>query len=77
MHEWESLSPVRWDCKYHVVLVPKYRKRVQYEKVKRDVGEILKDLDRQESIDVIEGLLMPDHVHICLKIPPKYSVLSL
>ena len=71
MHEWESLSHVRWDCKYHVILVPKYRKRVLYGKVKRDLGEILKDLAKQKRIDFVEGDLMPDHVHMCLKIPPK------
>ena len=74
MHDWESLSHVRWDCKYHVIIVPKYRKRVLYGKVKRIVGETLRDLARQKGIEIIEGLLMPDHVHMCLKIPPKYSV---
>ena len=74
MHDWGSLSHVRWDCKYHVVNVPKYRKRVLYGKVKRDVGEILKDLARQKKVDVFEGYLMPEHVHMCLKIPPRYSV---
>jgi REP element-mobilizing transposase RayT len=53
---------------------PKYRKRVLYGKVKRDVGEILRDLAPQKMIDVLEGHLMPDHVHMCLKIPPKHSV---
>ena len=74
MHEWESLSHVRWDCKYHVVIVPKYRKRVLYGKLKLDVGEILRDLAKQKGIELLEGHLMPDHVHMCLKIPPKYSV---
>lgn len=74
MHDWESLSHVRWDCKYHVVLVPKYRKRVIYGQVKRELGEILRDLARQKGIEIEEGQLMPDHVHMCLKIPPKYSV---
>jgi putative transposase len=74
MHDWESLSHVRWDCKYHVVIVPKYRKRALYGKIKRDAGAILRDLARQKGIEIIEGHLMPDHVHMCLKIPPKYSV---
>ena len=74
MHEWESLSHVRWDCKYHVVLVPKYRKRVLYGRLKRELGEVLRDLARQKGIEIEEGHLMADHVHMCLKIPPKFSV---
>ena len=74
MHEWESLSHVRWDCKYHVVIVPKYRKRVLYGRLKRELDEILRDLARQKGIDIEEEHLMADHVHMCLKIPPKFSV---
>ena len=74
MHDWESLSHVRWDCKYHVVIVPKYRRRLLYGKFKRKVGEILRDLCRQRGVDLIEGQLQSDHVHMCVRIPPKYSV---
>jgi len=74
MHDWGSLSHVRWDCKYHVVIVPKYRKRALYGRLKSDTREILRDLARQKGIEILEGHLMPDHVHMCLKIPPKYSV---
>jgi len=74
MHDWQSLSHVRWDCKYHVVFVPKYRKKRLYGKFRRHVGRILKRLCEQKSIETIEGHLMPDHVHMCLSIPPKYSV---
>ena len=74
MHEWESLSHVRWDCKYHVVIAPKYRKRTLYGKMKHDVGEILRDLSRQRGVTVLEGFLKPDHVHMCLRVPPKYSI---
>ena len=74
MHDWQSLSHVRWDCKYHVVFVPKYRKKKLYGKFRRHVGRILKRLCEQKSIETIEGHLMPDHVHMCLSIPPKYSV---
>ena len=69
MHNWDSLSHVRWDCKYHGVFVPKYRKRALYGKLKRDTGEILRDLARQKGIEILEGHLMPDHIHMCLKIP--------
>ena len=64
MHEWESLSHVRWDCKYHIVIAPKYRQKVLYGKLKRDLGEILRDLCRQRGVGLLEGHLMPDHVHM-------------
>ena len=74
MHEWESLSHVRWDCKYHVVIVPKFRKRVLYGQVKKRAGEILLDLCRQRGVELLDGHLMPDHVHMCLRVPPKFSI---
>jgi putative transposase len=74
MHEWQSLSHVRWECKYHVVIVPKYRHKVFYGKPRKRVGEILRDLCRQRGVELLEGRAMPDHIHRCLSIPPKYSV---
>ena len=74
MHDWQSLSHVRWDCKYHVVFVPKYRKKELYGKVRKRVGAILQDLCRQRGVELLEGHLMPDHVHMCLSVPPKYSI---
>ena len=74
MHDWESLSHVRWDCKYHVVFVPKYRKKVMYGKLRGKVGEILRMLCRQRGIELLEGHAMSDHIHLCLRIPPKFSV---
>ena len=74
MHEWQSQSHVRWECKYHVVIVPKYRKKLMYGKLRNQVGPILKELCRQKGVEVVEGHVMPDHVHMCLSIPPKYSV---
>src|SRR5262245_49481444 len=74
MHEWQSLSHVRWDCKYHVVIIPKYRRKVFYGRLRRQIGVILRDLCRQRGIEVLEGHAMPDHIHLCLSIPPKYSV---
>ena len=74
MHEWESLSHVRWDCKYHVVIVPKYRRKALYGKMRRPVGKILRELCRQRGVDLVEGSLRPDHVHMCLSVPPKYSI---
>ena len=74
MHEWQSLSHVRWDCKYHVVIVPKYRHKVFYGKLRKRVGEILRELCRQRGIELIEGHARLDHIHMCLSIPPKFSV---
>ena len=74
MQEWQSQSHVKWDCKYHVVIVPKYRKKLMYGKLRNQVGPILKELCRQKGVEVVEGHVMPDHVHMCLSIPPKYSV---
>lgn len=74
MHEWESLAHVRWECKYHVVFIPKYRKKVLYGRFRRAVGAILRDLCRQRRVVLIEGHLCADHVHMCLQIPPKDSV---
>ena len=74
MHDWSSLSHVRWDCKYHIVFVPKYRKKKLYGKFRRRVGEIIRDLCRQRGVELLEGHLMPDHIHMCLSVPPKYSI---
>ena len=74
MHDWQSLTHVRWDCKYHVVIVPKYRKKELYGKRRKGVGDILRDLCRQRGVELLEGHLMSDHVHMCLRIPPKFSV---
>ena len=74
MHEWESLSHVRWECKYHVVIIPKYRKKVLYGRLRREIGPILRELCRQRGVELLEGHAMPDHVHMCLSIPPKFSV---
>ena len=74
MHEWESQSHVRWDCKYHVVFVPKYRRKALYGNLRRHVGRIIRDLCRQKGVELVEGHARPDHIHLCLSIPPKYSV---
>jgi len=74
MHDWQSLSHVRWDCKYHIVIVPKYRRKKLYGKFRSRVGEIIRDLCRQKGVELLEGHLMPDHIHMCLSVPPKLSV---
>jgi len=67
-------SHVTWDCTYHVVIVPKYRKKILYEQVRKRIGEILRELARQKDVEVVEGTARPDHVHLVLSIPPKHSV---
>lgn len=74
MHDWNGLSHVRWECKYHVVIVPKCRKKVFYGNSRRRIGEILRDLCRQRGIELIEGRARLDHIRLCLRIPPEYSV---
>ena len=77
MTEYQSLSHVKWECKYHIVWCPKYRRKKLYGKIRRRLGEILHDLCRQKGIELIEGHAQADHVHLCLGIPPKYSVSSI
>ena len=74
MHDWQSLSHVRWECKYHIVIIPKYRKRMLYGKLKKHVGEVIREVCRQRGIELVERHLMPDHIHMCVSIPPKHSV---
>ena len=74
MHEWQSLSHVRWDCKYHIVYVPKYRQKVIFGSRRREIGRITRELCEQRGVELLEGNAMPDHIHLCLSIPPKYSV---
>ena len=71
-----SLSHTKWMCKYHVVFTPKYRRKVIYNQIRSDLGEIFRKLCQYKGIEIIEGHLMPDHVHMLLAIPPKYSVSS-
>ena len=74
MHEWQSQSHVRWDCKYHIVIVPKCRRKLLYGRLRRQIGVILRELCRQKGLELIEGRARPDHVHLCMMIPPRYSV---
>ena len=73
---YQSLSHSRWDCKYHVVFVPKRRRHVLFGSVRQKLGGIFHELARQKECRIVEGHLMPDHVHMCIEIPPKYAVAS-
>ena len=74
MKDWQSQAHVKWDCKYHVVILPKYRRKVLYGRIRRGIGQILRDLCRQKDIELVEGKAMPDHIHMLLSVPPRYSV---
>ena len=72
--EYNHLNYATWECKYHVVFTPKYRKKLLFGKIKRHLGQVFHDLARRKEYRIEEGHLMPDHVHMLISIPPKYSV---
>jgi len=74
LSSYESLSHSKWDCKFHVVFVPKYRKKVLYGQIRRFLGPLFHDLASQRSCKILEGHMVQDHVHMLIAIPPKYSV---
>ncbi len=76
MREWQSQSHVRWYCTYHIVFVPKYRKRAIFGSLKKGIGKILREQCERQSVELLEGHAMSDHVHLCVSIPPKFSVAS-
>jgi putative transposase len=74
MKDVYSLNHTVWECKYHIVWIPKYRKKVLYGQIRKQLGEVFRRLARQKESEVVEGHLMLDHVHILMSIPPKYAV---
>ena len=74
MDKYESLSHTKWECKYHIVFIPKCRRRTLYEQLREHLGQVFRELARQKESRVEEGHLMSDHVHMMLAIPPKYAV---
>ena len=73
---YQSLSHSKWDCTYHVVFVPKYRRKAMFGEIRKYLGPVFHELARQKECRIVEGHLMPDHVHMCIEIPPKYAVAS-
>ena len=69
-----SLSHTKWRCKYHIVFAPKFRRQEIYGKLKKDIGQILRELCQRKGINIIEAELCPDHVHMLIEVPPKYSI---
>lgn len=74
MVDYETLSHTKWECKYHIVFIPKYRRKVLFGKLRRHLGTIFQELARRRGCEVVEGHIMTDHVHMLLSIPPKYAV---
>ena len=74
MKDWQSQAHVKWECKYHVVIVPKYRKKKQFKKNRGAIGKIIRELCRQKDVGLLEGNAASDHLHLLLSVPPKFSV---
>ena len=72
----ESSAHTKWLCKYHIVFTPKYRRKIIYNQMRADIQQIILDLCKWKGVEIIEGHMMPDHIHLLLSIPPKYSVSS-
>ena len=69
-----SLAHTKWNCKYHIVFTPKYRRQIIYKQISADIGQIIRMLCARKGITIIEAAAMPDHIHLYVSIPPKYSV---
>lgn len=74
MTQLSSLAHTRWDCKYHIVWIPKYRKKQLFGELRRELGPVLRELAQRKESEIIEGRMLSDHVHILIRIPPKYAV---
>lgn len=72
----KSLAHTKWMCKYHIVFTPKYRRKIIYNKLKKDIRDIIRDLCKWKGVEIIEGSAMPDHIHLLVSIPPKLSISS-
>ncbi len=76
MEDTKSLAHTKWNCKYHIVFAPKYRRKVIFGKLKEEIGKILRELCNWKQVNIIEAEICPDHVHMLVEIPPKMSVAS-
>jgi len=74
MKTLHSLSHTKWDCKYHIVWIPKYRKKMLFLELRQELGPVLRELASHKESEILEGRLLQDHVHILISIPPKYVV---
>jgi len=74
MEDTKSLCHSSWDCKYHIVWIPKYRRKAMFGNIRKQLGEIFRELAKQKECQIVEGHIAVDHVHMCISIPPKYAV---
>ena len=74
MKDWQSQAHVKWECKYHMVIVPKYREKKHFKKHRKAIGQIIRELCRQKDVGLLEGNAAFDHLHMLLSVPPKYSI---
>ena len=74
MNNTQSLAHTKWECKYHVVWIPKYRRKKLFVEIRRELGPVLRELATRKESEILEGNLLPDHIHILIAIPPKYPV---
>ena len=74
MNDKQSLRHTVWECKYHVVWIPKYRRKTLYGELRRHLGEVIRDLAQQRESRVVEGHLRPDHIHVLISVPPKHAI---
>lgn len=72
----KSLAHTHWNCKYHIVFTPKYRRKVIYGQLRKDIGKILRKLCEMKDMEIIEAHAMPDHIHMLVRVPPKISISS-
>ena len=70
----EPLAHTKWNCKYHIVFAPKFRRQIVYGKMKEEIGKILRSLCERKEIEILEAELCPDHIHMLISVPPKYSI---
>jgi len=74
MDEYKSLSHTKWECKYHIVWIPKYRKKKLFKELRKDLGNVFRELAKRKECEILEGHMMVDHIHMLIEIPPKHSV---
>ena len=74
MNDNNSLAHTKWNCKYHIVFAPKYRRQVIYGKIKQSIGKILRELCERKGVTILEAEACPDHIHMLVSVPPKYSI---
>ena len=74
MKDWQSMAHVKWECRYHVVFIPKYNNKRLYGRVRKRIGDIFQELCQYKGMAILEGHAMPDHILMCLSFPPKFSI---